>query len=601
MTKSYQGVIAAGKDKDTAISNYRNALMGRNIVSLASDKLSFIASDDFHTMFNPTNGELDLEVAPIDKDLEFKSENSADFGQANWMICADGCGSHIVFENEKTEMKFCPICASALGEPEVAADANAIADEIQTETVEVADANKTESEEDESIADAAAGAEIVDLTDEEDLSEESDEDDEENVPEDEEDEDSSEDNTSDEDESSESSLSGIVVASASKEKALALYKNAVAGKGLKAVVSESGASFLTSVSADISFDPTDGESLVKEVKTFELNDEEKATLSSDEAHYQVCSATSGCGSHVVSSLSVSNCPVCSGTLADPVSESEEDEESMEEDDSVEDESTEEVAEPSDEVTMNLLEDAADTDSLSVSWSPNFVEGKDAWLASLNGMPVAYATRENSGKNLDIFNDTAFGRAVCAQAKSGSKAALAEFGFKAFVVKASVKQKVQSQVDSQVAETRTALSEENKMYQARFLAALSTAAVGINRGFFAGLNNPVKQQLWESLNAVGIQDAEVLIDNVLSTSSDLYHKVLFDKAQEILSKSAEVQDELAQTVLGTNYQKAVSNSSAVAPQTPGQLGTSVANKSVSTDRPENTRVAALLQNIKFGKK
>lgn len=626
MSKTNRGYIAVGKDKDRAVANYRSAMMGKNIVCLSSETDSYITPDDLHTMFNPATGELDLQTQDISQQsLNFVSENSEDFGDAFWVVCADGCGSHIVYENDGA-VKFCPVCSSELSEPsaedaetaevDAAEDTDAAedkADETTEDDTSVESDSKTSCSEGETSettttetpSETSETTETSSETDE-DSAETAETDD---TDEDEDAEDDSEDDTTDENSSeeetddaeegdeTEASFSGVVVSSTSYEKARKLYANAVVGKAARAVVSESGnRAYITSTSETLSFDPVDGESLLNSVADFTLSEDETKSLSTSEAHYMVCSSDDGCGNHVVSSVEISNCPVCSNKLQEPVVASADEDTEEETEEQVEDV---EQDEPTDSITMNLLDDATDDSQLSVAFARNFVNGKDAWLASLNGQPVGFATRDDVGGNADIFDKEAFGKALIAQSKDGSKAALKEFGFKPFVITASVQQKVSEEVAKQVEVTKQELVAESKAHQERFMAALSIAAVGINRGFFSGIENPLKSKFWDSMSTAGIQNPEVLIDNIFSTSSDVYHKVLLDKASEILSMSTDVQNELASTVLGTAYQKASTSSTAPVKQQVGTLGTPV--KSVSQSAVSSDGIAAKIQSLKFAKR
>ena len=82
-----------------------------------------------------------------------------------------------------------------------------------------------------------------------------------------------------------------------------------------------------------------------------------------------------------------------------------------------------------------------------------------------------------------------------------------------------------------------------------------------------------------MSSAGIRNPEAMIDNAFRAHSDAYHTVLFAQASDIVAKPAEVQESLAKTILGTNYQ-AVSSE---------QMGNSVEDRlagmgtSVSTEQ------------------
>jgi len=115
--------------------------------------------------------------------------------------------------------------------------------------------------------------------------------------------------------------------------------------------------------------------------------------------------------------------------------------------------------------------------------------------------------------------------------------------------------VKERVEAEVATAKEALAAQQKVFSERFMAALATAAIGINRGFFTGLENPVKATLWNTLASAGIKNPEIIIDAAFKSSADTYHKVLFAKANDIMSNPLAVQESLSQAILGTTYQTA----------------------------------------------
>jgi hypothetical protein len=234
-----------------------------------------------------------------------------------------------------------------------------------------------------------------------------------------------------------------------------------------------------------------------------------------------------------------------------------------------------------------------------------------WSAFYQGQPIAYATLASAIKHKDIFNDPIFAEATIASAKeNGITTALKDMGFKPFNVSVKIKDSISKLVASQVKEavlaSETTSDEKVKEYDDRLLAALSTAAIGINRGFFKNLSNPVKAALWNSLSAAGVRNPEVLIDNVFSAQADSYHKVLFDKAREIVAKPVEIQNELTAAVVDSNY-IGTSSSSTVTEDRLSSMGrvvetSSSANSMTSTSRSEkeesnlNKRILSVVSTL-----
>lgn len=254
---------------------------------------------------------------------------------------------------------------------------------------------------------------------------------------------------------------------------------------------------------------------------------------------------------------------------EPEEEEEEDEtgeEEMEDDEEEEDfDDSEAVA--SIEITeasalsVNLLDDAltasatiADT-AVRFVYSPSETVAGSRWYAMVNNMPVAYATAESVGQDrAKLFNSDSFMQAANAVvAKLGVQAGLKELGFMGASIQLPVRQIVEARVSRAQAAANTKAQRGIDQVREEVRAGLSTASVGINKGFFR-LTNPLKVALYESLSAAGIRNAEVIIDDAFAAASDEYHKVLLGKAFELLSKSVDVRDEIAQAVASASYQR-----------------------------------------------
>ncbi len=193
-----------------------------------------------------------------------------------------------------------------------------------------------------------------------------------------------------------------------------------------------------------------------------------------------------------------------------------------------------------------------------------INGQPQWTAFYEGNPVATARVADAGKNADMFDKANFGHAVIAGAKHvGVKAILTEMGFKPVTCTAHIPKIINEKVAEQVATARATVDQERGEFTERFMAAMASAAIGINRGFFTDLQNPVKKALWNAMASAGIKNPEVLIDQAFRESGDEYHKTLFAKANDIISKPLEVQESLAKAILGTSYM-GVAQASAMAP-------------------------------------
>ena len=330
-----------------------------------------------------------------------------------------------------------------------------------------------------------------------------------------------------------------------------------------------------------------------------------SSLSADatvEAEYVVCSSDS-CGAHIVSKSRAEFCPVCASETVDP--DTSEDESSV-----TEEKPEEEVkttgADKAAEIMGNLGAeekpetkpeadkpaategDAPDSDAgateekseedemdasestdidalalvddsqpdaaakLDVSYSSN-VAGASAWTAFYEGKPVAMARVADAGKNADLFDKPAFGQAALSAARQiGVKTVLRDLGFKPLVHSVPVTTSLSKIVEERVAAERESLSATAKQHSERFQAALATAAIGINRGFFKGVANPLKSALCSAMADAGMRNPEALVDSVFSRNFEQFSKIAHAKAEEILQRPPEVQESLASAVLDVCY-------------------------------------------------
>ena len=319
-----------------------------------------------------------------------------------------------------------------------------------------------------------------------------------------------------------------------------------------------------------------------------------SSLSADatvEAEYVVCSSDS-CGAHIVSESRAEFCPVCASETVDP--DASEDESSVTEEEvkttgadkaaeimgnlgaeekpeadepaategeapdaGAEEKSEEDEMDASESTDIDALALVDDSQpdaaaKLDVSYSSN-VAGASAWTAFYEGKPVAMARVADAGKNADLFDKPAFGQAALSAARQiGVKTVLRDLGFKPLVHSVPVTTSLSKMVEERVAAERESLSATAKQHSERFQAALATAAIGINRGFFKGVANPLKSALCSAMADAGMRNPEALVDSVFSRNFEQFSKIAHAKAEEILQRPPEVQESLASAVLDVCY-------------------------------------------------
>lgn len=180
-----------------------------------------------------------------------------------------------------------------------------------------------------------------------------------------------------------------------------------------------------------------------------------------------------------------------------------------------------------------------------------VNGETSWIAFAGGMPVATASFKDS-KHQDIFNSPSFHNIVLAAVQtSNSSDTLAEFGFKSVAASVDVDEyvarEVQTQVTAKVASETEAIQMEMKDYVARFATALATAAEGINTKFYKGVTNPVADRLSATLNSLGINNGEALVQQAFASGNTDYIDKLVGKTTQLMAMDVEVQNQMTEAI------------------------------------------------------
>lgn len=612
----FHGILAVGRTKADAVNNYRLLAMSKGAtVQVDNERNIAFVTQASHAggMFNPQSGNMDLETEDtyLDK-LEFQS-NSSGSVEVNHLVCAAGCGTHIVFDSADL-VKYCPHCTSDLSA--VASDEGDEDEDEEEDYSDMEDADLEEGADDES---------------EDETSESADEDE---GSDDESDEDASADEEDTDGSDSDSDESDDAAKGKKEEEPVETFPEYTEEDG--AVVISSGEDDNHVVVAADSFD--NAATLLRQHLPATSLSSDQTTI---EVFHVVCSDAEGCGAHILSTQEVDTCPACQSETVEPTVEAssdgpedaelnaevvetkvdpkndtkveaaDEDESEDEDSDESEDDASGDESEEGDEGdesedddsesntlqltddsgniltegteevdAMSEVEETAESSDLDVSYSSN-VAGQSAWTAFYRGKPVAMASKSSAGNNADIFDTPSFGHAVLATAKVGGvKKSLAELGFKSIKHTVSVSAEVRRLVEREVATAREALAADQAQFKERFEAALATAAIGLNRGFFADQKNPIKGTLWNALSSAGIRNPEILIDNAFKAHADAYHKQLIGLANDIIAKPMEVQESLSKTILGMSYQAVSSSEAGSIEDRLETLGTSV-----SSGKPE----------------
>lgn len=647
----FQGIVAVGNTDLQAINRYRMLAMGKGAQVLTDSGKTFAfvsnASADMERVFNPKTGDLDLEESTdILNGLQFEAK-AGDTSKAFHHHCSDGCGIHLVYDS-LSFVERCPICTTSISieaqaSDEDEADEGSADEEMDTDSADVEGDDDMSKEdevevdedevEDEVESEDESGEDDEELEEtEDDESGESDDDEEES-----EDDESSDDDEESEDDEEETSVEDepLVVAASSKEEALRLYSKERSGTALASSITSvdylvcasagnCGAHVITETVLANCPNPVCGKPLSEPVEAVASDDdadepedtdmslvEDGSEEDADEAD-AACDVTASADA-TKSDAAKSDEPKEKVTpkakvttieapaepaLEAPAVQKEVFTEAPKgnakevlasgEDCAMSDEATSEEVEVD---SLEEMDDEASADDMDVSFSAS-VAGKPLWTAFVKGVPVAIASQADAGSNADIFTDKRFGMACIASAKiAGPKKILKELGFKGIKSTLKVSNLVGKRVEEGVASAKKELAEEQAVFLERFNAALSTAGIGITRGFFQGEKNPVRESLAGALATAGVRNPEVMVDAAISNSFEPFLKKVFAKAAELMAKPLEVQESFSRSVLEVSYMPSKASASSLIEDRLGNIGSAVASDNAVIEEKSNTVVAS----------
>lgn len=629
----FHGILTVGSTKEEALALYRDVALGRGAKAMASlsgdSGLSFVTSLSTEIeMFNPQTGDLDLEQKDeLLKGLDFQKSESSNV-EMHICQCSDGCGAYLAFDDPGL-VQHCPACASDVDpeadvedepapEPEPAADPEEDPEEDEGDEESESEESESESEDDGDDDDADLDGEDEDEVGEDGADEEG---------------------------------GPIVVASDSPSRALQMFRSQMSRR----MVSVSGDNAEVDTEYVVCSSAECGAHILGTTEIHEcpaclsaveepevdldraIEAEEDADLDpEDDEEGDDEESESGCNKRSATAEDEGDeTGEDLGVGDDDGDESEEDEGESEDAPESEPEDAPETEEPaaseSSEVTdpapaeaapaaeaqpaaepasevpleQTVVESSAfaaiagddKASALDFSFSSSIM-GKPLWTAYHEGQPIAVCGVDDvKAENKALFADSKFGYlALNAARELGTVAALKELGFRPVVHQVSVSKKVDELVGAGVAEARAQLDAERKDYSERLVAALATSAIGITRGYFPNVQNPIKAALWDALSAAGVKQPEILIDKVFMAKADDYHRALFDKALDIIAKPLEVQESLSRTVLDFNYRAVASTEPKTS--TAGDLGTVVQQSESSVNHQQVSTSSAGAPNIEL---
>jgi hypothetical protein len=237
-----------------------------------------------------------------------------------------------------------------------------------------------------------------------------------------------------------------------------------------------------------------------------------------------------------------------------------------------------------------------------------IQGIDTWTAFYDGFPVALSRANDVPEAVSkIFNNPRYGEAVYTAAKeTGVLDALASMGFKTVkpdvTLEVAVSQSILDEAELISQKALASVDAQKSGLVESFSAALSTAAMGINRGVFVGISNPIKDNLICALSSAGIRDPSSLVSSAFESGSDSYSKILITKALDINSKSLDVQNQIAESVSQSNFlseSRADTQVEPIGKIVPGKIQSDQNLESVSSN-PQSIQTAIRSLNLSKNK-
>lgn len=190
------------------------------------------------------------------------------------------------------------------------------------------------------------------------------------------------------------------------------------------------------------------------------------------------------------------------------------------------------------------------------------EGSEAIFASYgNKLMVIKGNRIVASMNkkaaieaghLDVYLGLQFEQVVASElSKQGLRAGLKAMGFvmaKVNVASALViNQRVAKQVTASTASMHKVVATKEKAFQ----DSLAIAAVGLNRGRWKDISNPLKASLQEELTSAGVRNANRLVHNVFAQHGISYAKAICAMATRLAAMPQGTRDSLTASLDMTN--------------------------------------------------
>lgn len=626
---SFKGIVCVGANHEQAVDNFRNTAKGQGIMFFASQSGDTYASQSGADLYSPEGGqELLTERPDLVEKANFASESSNEDIRANYTICLDGCGKHIVSESS-THVHHCPSCSADLSEISDERITDHLATVMDTQSVShdglvAVGATAEEAQRNFITALSSATSFVAESGTSQFRAAQ--------APKFDPYSGAAVDSVSQADDETVSALSSSIVGD-SQNVDVHMYSCSANCDHPFTVSSDENPVFCSHCSApltDIEEESTSGDD---EGADIDILDEEEDDLDVDDEDLDDEDSESSVhdDDEELDSLSADDLEEDDEEEDEDLDEDEEEEEEddlddleglddeEEEDDDLdgfedegdddfgdEDEDEDEdfdsesaAADDEEEEDDDLLIDDEDLDELEDSddeiddsefesdsaakpvsrtfdslstaiaahtnLNPALVSLSRSQVGSVptvymyyDGMPVAAATFQSVSNAVgeeiarNQFESDNFLRAVKTDlSESGVVETCSNFGFEPFKIEMPVDKLLANEADQRInaatSDVQQTISSSVDAHQERFIAALSTAMLGVSKGFWQNTKNPVVESLCSALQAAGVKEPRQVVERAFFNHSPDFLTIALSHAQSLMAKSEVAQNEIAEAV------------------------------------------------------
>jgi hypothetical protein len=155
-------------------------------------------------------------------------------------------------------------------------------------------------------------------------------------------------------------------------------------------------------------------------------------------------------------------------------------------------------------------------------------------------------------HLDVYLGDQFEQVVASEMhKHGLRAGLKSMGFVFATVNVATTEVINLRVNAKVKAATATVHKVVASKEKAFQDSLAIAAVGLNRGSWKDISNPLKASLNEELTAAGVRNAKRLVNNVFAEHGVSYAKAICAMATRLAEMPQESRNSLTASLDMTN--------------------------------------------------